>query len=99
MRPRWHDGDAGSVPARPCCTRTADAVHVVGLRLPAARRWPLGPMGRVVSAYDNAMMESSLSTLPRELLDRNSRWTWKELAGHLRVDRGVVTPRAAITRR
>jgi len=34
----------------------------------------LGSMGRVGSAYDNAMMESFFSTLQRELLDRR-RWT------------------------
>jgi putative transposase len=37
-------------------------------------------MGRVGSAYDNAMMESFFSTLQRELLDRRSWATRKELA-------------------
>ena len=40
----------------------------------------LGSMGRVGSAYDNAMMESFFSTLQRELLDRTSWTTRKELA-------------------
>ncbi len=40
----------------------------------------LGSMGRVGSAYDNAMMESFFSTLQRELLDRSSWTTRKELA-------------------
>ncbi|HYM15540.1 MAG TPA: IS3 family transposase [Dehalococcoidia bacterium] len=40
----------------------------------------LGSMGRVGSAYDNAMMESFFSTLQRELLDRKSWTTRKELA-------------------
>ncbi len=40
----------------------------------------LGSMGRVGSAYDNAMMESFFSTLQRELLDRRSWTTRKELA-------------------
>ena len=40
----------------------------------------LGSMGRVGSAYDNAMMESFFSTLQRELLDRRSWATRKELA-------------------
>ncbi len=40
----------------------------------------LGSMGRVGSAYDNAMMESFFSTLQRELLDRRSWPTRKELA-------------------
>jgi transposase InsO family protein len=40
----------------------------------------LGSMGRVGSAYDNAMMESFFSTLQRELLDRRQWATRKELA-------------------
>ncbi len=40
----------------------------------------LGSMGRVGSAYDNAMMESFFSTLQRELLDRRSWTTRRELA-------------------
>jgi transposase InsO family protein len=40
----------------------------------------LGSMGRVGSAYDNAMMESFFSTLQRELLDRKAWRTRKELA-------------------
>ena len=40
----------------------------------------LGSMGRVGSAYDNAMMESFFSTLQRELLDRKSWTTRKDLA-------------------
>jgi transposase InsO family protein len=40
----------------------------------------LGSMGRVGSAYDNAMMESFFGTLQRELLDRRSWATRKELA-------------------
>lgn len=40
----------------------------------------LGSMGRVGSAYDNAMMESFFSTLQRELLDRKTWTTRKELA-------------------
>ena len=40
----------------------------------------LGSMGRVGSAYDNAMMESFFSTLQRELLDRRRWQTRKELA-------------------
>ena len=40
----------------------------------------LGSMGRVGSAYDNAMMESFFSTLQRELLDRRHWTTRKELA-------------------
>jgi transposase InsO family protein len=40
----------------------------------------LGSMGRVGSAYDNAMMESFFSTLQRELLDRRQWQTRKELA-------------------
>lgn len=40
----------------------------------------LGSMGRVGSAYDNAMMESFFSTLQRELLDRRKWQTRKELA-------------------
>lgn len=40
----------------------------------------LGSMGRVGSAYDNAMMESFFGTLQRELLDRRSWQTRKELA-------------------
>lgn len=40
----------------------------------------LGSMGRVGSAYDNAMMESFFSTLQRELLDRRTWATRKELA-------------------
>jgi putative transposase len=40
----------------------------------------LGSMGRVGSAYDNAMMESFFSTLQRELLDRRKWATRKELA-------------------
>jgi transposase InsO family protein len=40
----------------------------------------LGSMGRVGSAYDNAMMESFFSTLQRELLDRKQWATRKELA-------------------
>ncbi len=40
----------------------------------------LGSMGRVGSAYDNAMMESFFGTLQRELLDRKSWTTRKELA-------------------
>jgi putative transposase len=40
----------------------------------------LGSMGRVGSAYDNAMMESFFSTLQRELLDRRAWATRKELA-------------------
>lgn len=44
----------------------------------------LGSMGRVGSAYDNAMMESFFSTLQRELLDRPPHGGWqtrKQLAG------------------
>jgi len=41
----------------------------------------LGSMGRVGSAYDNAMMESFFGTLQRELLDRRKWGTRKELAG------------------
>ena len=37
-------------------------------------------MGRVGSAYDNAMMESFFGTLQRELLDRRSWTTRQELA-------------------
>ena len=37
-------------------------------------------MGRVGSAYDNAMMESFFGTLQRELLDRRRWTTRKELA-------------------
>ena len=37
-------------------------------------------MGRVGSAYDNAMMESFFSTLQRELLDRRQWQTRSELA-------------------
>ena len=37
-------------------------------------------MGRVGSAYDNAMMESFFGTLQRELLDRRQWATRKELA-------------------
>jgi transposase InsO family protein len=37
-------------------------------------------MGRVGSAYDNAMMESFFSTLQRELLDTRPWTTRKELA-------------------
>jgi transposase InsO family protein len=40
----------------------------------------LGSMGRVGSAYDNAMMESFFGTLQRELLDRRQWTTRKELA-------------------
>jgi len=40
----------------------------------------LGSMGRVGSAYDNAMMESFFGTLQRELLDRRQWQTRKELA-------------------
>lgn len=40
----------------------------------------LGSMGRVGSAYDNAMMESFFSTLQRELLDRKAWTTRKDLA-------------------
>jgi transposase InsO family protein len=40
----------------------------------------LGSMGRVGSAYDNAMMESFFSTLQRELLNRRRWRTRKELA-------------------
>jgi transposase InsO family protein len=40
----------------------------------------LGSMGRVGSAYDNAMMESFFSTLQRELLDRKPWRTRRELA-------------------
>jgi transposase InsO family protein len=40
----------------------------------------LGSMGRVGSAYDNAMMESFFSTLQRELLDRKAWRTRRELA-------------------
>ena len=40
----------------------------------------LGSMGRVGSAYDNAMMESFFGTLQRELLDRRLWATRKELA-------------------
>jgi transposase InsO family protein len=40
----------------------------------------LGSMGRVGSAYDNAMMESFFSTLQRELLNRRRWQTRKELA-------------------
>jgi transposase InsO family protein len=40
----------------------------------------LGSMGRVGSAYDNAMMESFFSTLQRELLDRRQWATRRELA-------------------
>jgi putative transposase len=40
----------------------------------------LGSMGRVGSAYDNAMMESFFATLQRELLDRRQWATRKELA-------------------
>jgi len=40
----------------------------------------LGSMGRVGSAYDNAMMESFFSTLQRELLDRRRWQSRKELA-------------------
>lgn len=40
----------------------------------------LGSMGRVGSAYDNAMMESFFSTLQRELLDRTQWATRNELA-------------------
>ncbi len=40
----------------------------------------LGSMGRVGSAYDNAMMESFFSTLQRELLDRRRWQTRNELA-------------------
>jgi putative transposase len=40
----------------------------------------LGSMGRVGSAYDNAMMESFFSTLQRELLDRRKWQTRAELA-------------------
>lgn len=40
----------------------------------------LGSMGRVGSAYDNAMMESFFSTLQRELLDRRAWITRRELA-------------------
>jgi transposase InsO family protein len=40
----------------------------------------LGSMGRVGSAYDNAMMESFFSTLQRELLNRRTWQTRKELA-------------------
>jgi transposase InsO family protein len=40
----------------------------------------LGSMGRVGSAYDNAMMKSFFSTLQRELLDRRHWTTRKELA-------------------
>ena len=40
----------------------------------------LASMGRVGSAYDNAMMESFFSTLQRELLDRKRWQTRRELA-------------------
>ena len=40
----------------------------------------LGSMGRVGSAYDNAMMESFFGTLRRELLDRRTWATRRELA-------------------
>jgi transposase InsO family protein len=40
----------------------------------------LGSMGRVGSAYDNAMMESFFSTLQRELLNRRRWQTRRELA-------------------
>jgi putative transposase len=40
----------------------------------------LGSMGRVGSAYDNAMMESFFGTLQRELLDRRQWQTRRELA-------------------
>jgi transposase InsO family protein len=40
----------------------------------------LGSMGRVGSAYDNAMMESFFGTLQRELLDRRQWASRKELA-------------------
>jgi len=40
----------------------------------------LGSMGRVGSAYDNAMMESFFGTLQRELLDRRRWSTRRELA-------------------
>jgi putative transposase len=43
----------------------------------------LGSMGRVGSAYDNAMMESFFSTLQRELLNRRAWTTRKELASAL----------------
>jgi transposase InsO family protein len=51
---------------------------VFGHRLRAAGL--LGSMGRVGSAYDNAMMESFFSPLQRELLDRRQWQTRKELA-------------------
>ena len=51
---------------------------VFGQRLRAAGL--LGSMGRVGSAYDNSMMESVFSTLQRELLDRKTWTTRKELA-------------------
>jgi transposase InsO family protein len=40
----------------------------------------LGSMGRVGSAYDNAMMESFFGTIQRELLDRRQWTSRKELA-------------------
>ena len=43
----------------------------------------LGSMGRVGSAYDNAMMESFFGTLHRELLDRRQWETRKELASEI----------------
>ncbi len=49
-----------------------------GQRLRAAGL--LGSMGRVGSAYDNSMMESFFSTLQRELLNRRSWRTRRELA-------------------
>jgi len=49
-----------------------------GQRLRAAGL--LGSMGRIGSAYDNAMMESFFSTLQRELLNRRAWTTRKELA-------------------
>ena len=48
-----------------------------GQRLRAAGL--LGSMGRVGSAYDNALMESFFGTLRRELLDRRSWTTRKQL--------------------
>ena len=50
-------------------------------------------MGRVGSAYDNAMMESFFSTLQRELLHRRSWTTRKAGVGDLRGDEAWYNPR------
>lgn len=51
----------------------------------------LPSMGSVADAYDNALAESFVSTLKRELLHRHS-WPSKEGVGDLRVHRVLLQP-------